>query len=365
MKRNKSLKIAAESKLLNTGIRRIIRTLLFSSLYRPKLFYTLLNQCRHQKKAAQRRLYWHINNYQVPPILIISITSTCNLRCAGCYSKILHKGTPDSLTPERFRNLLLEANQLGISIIMLAGGEPLMRKDLLEEASRHKNIIFPVFTNGLLIDKEWTTFFDKNKHIVPLLSIEGEKSHTDERRGEGIHDKLEKIITRLHSKNILWGTSITLSTLNFKTIIKTKFIQSLITERCRLFFFVEYVPIDDNSSHLVLSRTQREVLIHKLDEYRKQFPALFLTFPNDEEKFGGCLAAGRGFLHINHAGKVEPCPFAPFSDLEIVAHSLKDALKSPFLNSIRENHNQLTESEGGCALWANRDWVKTLYNNLQ
>jgi MoaA/NifB/PqqE/SkfB family radical SAM enzyme len=84
---------------------------------------------------------------------------------------------------------------------------------------------------------------------------------------------------------------------------------------------------------------------------------LFIAFPGDEDQYDGCLAAGRGFLHINPSGKVEPCPFAPFSDTDLRYGSLRDALNSDFLRNIRENHHLLKEGEGGCALWANRDWV--------
>ena len=43
-----------------------------------------------------------------------------------------------------------QAEKLGISFILLAGGEPLMRRDVVEFAGRHKKVIFPVFTNGTI-----------------------------------------------------------------------------------------------------------------------------------------------------------------------------------------------------------------------
>lgn len=42
---------------------------------------------------------------------------------------------------------------------------------------------------------------------------------------------------------------------------------------------------------------------------------VFLSFSGDEKYVGGCLAAGRGFFHINANGEVEPCPFSPYSDV--------------------------------------------------
>jgi hypothetical protein len=37
-----------------------------------------------------------------------------------------------------------------------------------------------------------------------------------------------------------------------------------------------------------------------------------------------------------------------------------EALRSPLLAAIRDNHGRLTETRGGCALWAERDWVRSL-----
>lgn len=74
----------------------------------------------------------------------------------------------------------------------------------------------------------------------------------------------------------------------------------------------------------------------------------------------GCLSAGRGFVHINATGDIEPCPFAPYSDINLRDSSLKDALQSEFLKTIRQNHRELSETEGGCALWVKREWVRSL-----
>ena len=59
-------------------------------------------------------------------------------------------------------------------------------------------------------------------------------------------------------------------------------------------------------------------------------------------------------------GNLEPCPFAPFSDTNLKDKSLKEALKSDFLNKIRQNHQLLTEEQGGCTLWENREFVESL-----
>ncbi len=124
------------------------------------------------------------------------------------------------------------------------------------------------------------------------------------------------------------------------------------------------MPVDEQSEHLVLQSAQRDILIHKVNYFKKCFNAVFFAFPGDEEKTGGCLAAGRGFIHVNAQGKVEPCPFAPFSDMQITSVSLIDALQSKVMTMIRENHHLLTETNGGCALWANKEIVKDMIQKL-
>ncbi len=70
------------------------------------------------------------------------------------------------------------------------------------------------------------------------------------------------------------------------------------------------------------------------------------------------LASGRGFINISSTGQLEPCPFAPYSDVNIKDMKLLEALKPGFLVKIREEHHMLKESVGGCSLWENKDWVE-------
>jgi hypothetical protein len=42
--------------------------------------------------------------------------------------------------------------------------------------------------------------------------------------------------------------------------------------------------------------------------------------------------------------------------------TLKEALQSDFLKMIRESEVQLHETEGGCALWIKREWLRSLHS---
>ncbi len=319
-----------------------------------------INALINQKAAAIRRRRNASSGLDVPPLLIISITKRCMLNCAGCYSKLIHKSTEEELSVDQFAKILAEAADLGISIIMLAGGEPLLRREILDLASTYKKIIFPIFSNGLALTPEYLDFFATRPNLIPVISLEGEEVQTDERRGQGVFANYAQNCVEMNQKQIFWGNSITLTTQNYDAVLSEAFARRRIEQGAKLFFYVEYVPVAEGSAHLVLSDKQKAELTPRIEALCRALPGMFIAFPGDEDQYDGCLAAGRGFLHINPSGKVEPCPFAPFSDTDLRFETLRDALQSKFLRLIRENHKLLKEGEGGCALWSNRDWVRKI-----
>jgi len=326
----------------------------------PSYIPFVLKTISTQKKASKVRSAFEENGLHVPPFLIYSITNKCNLKCKGCYAETHNSITNNQMSPERKISVLEEARELGIGVVLLAGGEPLIEKDILTITKDFPEIIFPLFTNGLLIDEEIIRSLKTQKNVIPVVSLEGDKEMTDDRRGDGVFKKVSSALSLLKSNRIFYGVSITISRSNFDLIINEEFIKDLVENGCILFFLVEYVPVEQGTEEQEITQEQREKLKKITDEFSKKFLALFIAFPGSEEEFGGCLAAGRGFLHISAHGDVEPCPFSPFSDSNLNKLTLKEALKSELLLKIRENNNMLTEVSSGCALWKNRDWVESL-----
>lgn len=331
----------------------------------PGLFITGTKIAYHQKKAAAARQEFEQQGLIVPPVLIISITSRCNLACAGCYMKRKRVLQAPEMSPDLLRSVISEAADLGVSVIVIAGGEPLLRKgEIFSLARSFPQILFPLFTNGLLIDNETAQEMATLKNIVPLISFEGFRSDTDTRRGNGVYDRLLSSCSVLQKHGIFFGCSVTITRANSARVTDDEFIRGMMEAGARVFTFVEYVPIEPGTEDLVLTTDQQKALHARISTLEKQFSALFIGFPGDEEQFGGCLAAGRGFIHISSSGSVEPCPAAPFSDANLTSVSLRDALQSSFLDTIRQHHDLLTETKGGCALWTNWEWVQTLMTKL-
>ena len=171
---------------------------------------------------------------------------------------------------------------------------------------------------------------------------------------------MRDVAARLGRRRIFYGISVTVTGSTFRVVTDEAFPRELLDAGCGVFFFVEYVPMGEDTGEPALTPAQKGALLESVEGFRSHYPALFVAFPGDEEQFGGCLAAGRGFVHVNAAGDVEPCPFAPYSDVNLRRTSLREALASPLLGEIGRNHDKLVETRGGCALWANREWVQSL-----
>ena len=326
------------SKLLGKSLKVFFWDALKVSIKNPSQAYFFLKTAIWQRRASRIRAGWKSRGVNVPPIMVYSITDRCNLNCKGCYNQNLRKSSKEELSSDRMKGIISEAKELGISFIVLAGGEPLVRREILNITGDHPEIIFLIFTNGLLIDKEVLSKLTQQKNVVPIISLEGYEEETDERRGKGVYDVLQRKIGRLKNKKTFFGLSLTVTRSNFDTIINRGFIKKLTLLGCKIFFLPEYTAIRGGTEDWVPTVKQRASIAGIMKSFRSEFSAIFVALPSDEEEFGGCLSAGRGFIHISAEGNLEPCPFAPYSDTNLKDTPLKVALQSKFLKAIRENH---------------------------
>ncbi len=347
---------------LNDAIAGYFKDAVRITLREPAKSLFFLRTILWQRKAARVRRKWQNSGLHVPALLIVSVTSKCNLHCKGCYAFARDEGKSRGLelSNARLRTLVAEANELGISAILFAGGEPLMRKDLLTITKDFPSVIFPIVTNGTLIDEGTLDHFRNQRNVIPVVSIEGDERDTDERRGVGMHERLQKAMAEMRAKGIFFGCSLTITRSNFATITDDRFIESLIRAGTKLILLLEYVSVEAGTEDWILTDEQRSTLADKTERFRTQFPAIFIEIPGDEEQYGGCLAAGRGFVHVSPDGDLEPCPVSPYSDTNVQQLSLKEALQSRLLQAIRQRHETLSEMGGGCALWTEREWVRSL-----
>jgi len=320
---------------------------------RTALMQTLL----HLPQAAKKREAWKKQDVIVPPILIVSTTDECNLHCAGCYSRANCRGTESKMTKTHIDNLLEQAVQAGCSIILLAGGEPLLSGDWLEAAASRPELLALVFTNGTLLDEARADWFSANRSMLPVISVEGGLSRTNERRGEGVAERVKTAMLLLSERRIPFGLSVTTGEHNINEVAARDFLVPYIKLGCRLVIYTEYVPVDENDTLRILTDESKSALQQFCRAETKNNNMILIPFPGDEEKFGGCLAAGRGFAHISASGALEPCPFAAFSDRSVIQTSFIDSLSSPLFQRIRSESHLLHEGGGGCALRNNKSFM--------
>lgn len=315
-------------------------------------------------EAAFKRSVRAANGENIPPFLIAAISGSCNLHCEGCYSRsngyCSDCAAPDELSADDWKKIFSQAEELGISFILVSGGEPLMRRDVLKVASQFRRILFPIFTNGTLIDDNYLEMFAKYRNLLPVFSIEGNSEKTDSRRGEGVFENVKEKMQMLCEAGVPFGASITVTHENLQEVTSADFVRSLQNDGCKLVVYVEVVPVTQDMRALELTDSDRELLKQRAENLQENHSKmLFLSFPGDEENTGGCLAAGRGFFHIDASGSAQPCPFSPYSDTNVKETSLLGALRSPLFTKLRES-GILADESGGCVLFQKKEEVEKM-----
>ena len=356
-------------KHIEQGVENIVADTIRATLKNPREAAFMARFAAASRKASKTRLRYEQEGLHVPGFLIASITSSCNLHCAGCYSRC-NNATVDAepveqLTDEEWLDIFRQADELGVSFILLAGGEPMIRRDIVEAAGKMQNILFPVFTNGTFIDERYFRLLDECRNLIPVLSIEGGREITDQRRGKGIYDLVTGNMRAFKEKGLIFGASVTVTTENYREVTSEEFLRSLAEQGCRLVIYVEFVPVTEEARHLAPGAEERRYMAETIDLRRSELEELvLLSFPGDELAMGGCMAAGREFFHINSHGGAEPCPFSPYSDCNVKTTSLKDAIRSRLFAELQEGGVLAEDHTGACVLFTQKDKVEEIMARL-
>ena len=136
---------------------------------------------RHRQAIRRHRRNQCLVDGSIPSVLAVSPTMRCNYSCAGCYSR--GRPTDDELSTGELDALFYEAEELGVHSIVLTGGEPLLRGDTLDLVARHHRLLFFTITNGSLMTSDIAHQIAQSGNAIPLVSIEGSSTNTDERPG--------------------------------------------------------------------------------------------------------------------------------------------------------------------------------------
>ncbi len=351
-------------KILKTVDPNLSRIFLPWALRHPSSLNKYRKLVKPFMKSLEIRRGLKNNDILIPPFMILSITTNCNLKCAGCYAAAvgtLNCGSNKQLKINEWKKIIKEANELGVFGYIIAGGEPFLYPNLLKICEEFKDRLFIVITNGTSISNENFKLLKKLRNTVVMVSIEGEKEMTNERRGKGVYEKASSTLKKLNKLGVLNGISVTINQLNYKQWMNSEFIDLLIRNGIRIAFFIEYISSNPQKySSLMLTKNQRELFRKKMLEYRENKKIYLIHSPGDEELFGGCVSAGKGFAHVTPYGDLTPCPVSNVATHTLKTDSSKDGFAGDLFRLIRENEH-LLETEGTpCALFAHQEEVKKL-----
>jgi len=285
------------------------------------------------------------HNCNIPWAILMDLTSACNLKCTGCWAA--EYGHKLNLEYEVLDDIIRQGTELGTYMYIFSGGEPLVRKnDIIRLCEAHPDCEFLAFTNGTLIDEAFADEMLRVKNFVPAISIEGFEEATDDRRGKGTYQKVMNAMRILKEKKLPFGASCCYTSRNIDSLSSEEYMDMLVESGAKFAWFFHYMPVGNEAvPELLPTPEQREIMYHKIREYRKTKPIFTIDFQHDGEFVGGCIAGGRSYLHINANGDIEPCAFIHYADSNIREHTLLEAYKRPLFMAYKEgqpfNQNML------------------------
>jgi 12,18-didecarboxysiroheme deacetylase len=119
------------------------------------------------------------------PVVVWNVTRRCNLKCVHCYAHAKDRRFDDELTTAEGRALIDDLAAFGAPVLLLSGGEPLIRPDLPELASYavERGMRAVISTNGTLIDPAMARQLKEIGLSYVGISIDGMEAVNDRFRG--------------------------------------------------------------------------------------------------------------------------------------------------------------------------------------
>lgn len=148
------------------------------------------------------------------PVVIWNLIRRCNLTCRHCYSISTDIDFPDELSTAEIYRVMDDLHGSGVRVLILSGGEPLLRPDIAAIAERAKAMGFYVglSTNGTLIDTHSVGWIARVGFDYLGISIDGTQStHDDFRRKAGAYDASMRAVRLARAAGIKVGLRFTLT----------------------------------------------------------------------------------------------------------------------------------------------------------
>ncbi len=295
----------------------------------------------------------------VPLVMSYNVTRECNMKCSHCYINATDKKLADELSTAEAKMVIDQIHQVSSPLLILSGGEPLLRKDIFEliEYGTKKGLKIGLGSNGYLIDDEVAKKLKAAGIATVSISIDSSiPAQHDEFRGvEGAWEKAVNACKVLRKNNILVQVNTTLTHDNYDQIDDIMSLaESIGVENFHLFFLVPTgrgVKLEDISPQKyeeMITKTFGKVHKHRLNvkpSCAPQFMRIAAGMGLDMRQWvRGCLA-GMHYCRIYPNGDVTPCPYLPIKLGNIKEQGFKDIW---FNSEVFKNLRNLETLKGKC-----------------
>ena len=293
-----------------------------------------------------RKTVKNVNVLYPPYSAHVEITNRCNLRCMHCAN---NSGDPypDELTTKEILSLIDSLSRMGVTRIVLTGGEPLLHPDLyaIINHARKAPMTVDIFTNATLITKEHVKKLKKSgvRKISTSIDSIDESVHDTFRGKKGALKKTLKGISLLQKVGFPVRISISVSQLNKDHIVDIlKYLGELhLTD-------YQIVPVKYSGrgvTDIVISPEEYYAVL--VDEYtylKKERPRNIHGPPQETD---GC-GIGEDGIYIKADGTVLPCRGC---HIKMSAGNVRDGLVELWNNNetLEMVRKMKTEDDSVCA----------------
>jgi len=330
------------------------------TLWQPKLM-AKDGVCEYYLKMAYSPEATTQERY-VPLVMSYNVTRECNMKCSHCYINATDKKLADELTTEEAKNVIDQIHQVSSPLLILSGGEPLLRKDIYEliEYGTKKGLKMGLGSNGYLIDDAVAKKLKAAGIATVSVSIDSSipAQHDAFRGVEGAWEKSVNACKALRQNGILVQVNTTLTHDNYDQIDDIMTLaESIGVENFHLFFLVptgrgvKLTDISPEKYEEMITNTFAKVHKHRLNvkpSCAPQFMRIAQGMGLDMRQWvRGCLA-GMHYCRIYPNGDITPCPYLPIKLGNVREQSFKDIwFNSEVFKNLR-NPATLTGKCGAC-----------------